>query len=223
MIKKHYICEFSDNPKITGDIYLFQASVNNDQTSKLFMSLEKNVESSIIEPLTCFELNENAIITDFLSMSRMKPGMLISNKLKELITQFTLPKCEFIESLIYFDKSPEKAFWMNLYEEMYNFIDYNKTEFIKSKNSIFDKNTIEKLGFLSKNELINLVKEKDLFDRISPLNGYVFQDDFVTQTDIFRIGLMDQNIYVSERLKDRILQENLSGFRFIEKSLVKPH
>jgi hypothetical protein len=56
--------------------------------------------------------------------------------------------------------------------------------------------------------------------KIRPKNSYYFIDGFnIFEYDVFRIGYFDKTFYVSERLKNELEENNITGVEFFEEPL----
>jgi len=137
----------------------------------------------------------------------------------------------------------ENYYWFNFdcqhIEDYYNFIDFSKSEITFSKNS---KPLILKLESISElldikvsnqkisnriNELYNsykgneskineIINQEDLYGISWRAEKIVMNEDFDTDLDLFSLPIFSSRTYISQRLKNALLEENVSDIKFIE-------
>ena len=160
------------------------------------------------------ELNDNSILTDFLNTSAvMAAGFFISRKARKVFEAYNLMNQKYYPSKVKMEGDVHDFFWMHLRDErIVELIDYAKSEFFETK---FNRKIapIDIRNF----EDYEQKKEERGFKFGVKLEKIVFQAKDWCDLDLFTILPFDNKIYMSEKLKDALNMECISGYRIGEK------
>ncbi|MBT3421881.1 MAG: hypothetical protein HOD63_15870 [Bacteroidetes bacterium] len=155
-------------------------------------------------------LNNRSKYTDLVSSSFLNSliGLIISSQFLKIVENFKTVDYKLFNACLYFKKMRVQYYWMHYTSEL--------TEYIDFENSVFRLKTSEgRKEVLLKSiddyfELRNSIKSWSI---VKPTKLSLFkQMDY--SYDLFRIGLIDSNTYVSERLKDEFAKNNITGVEF---------
>lgn len=168
------------------------------------------------KPNLKFKLKKRALLTDVLNKSAISSaGFLINLKMKKIFDEFNIMRHQ------YFDASVEAKngeilnyFWLHLTEpQLTEKLDFNKTIFFETEFT-FRKQTILLKSYNHYKDL----KEKDSEASFGvELEKIALSDNFDNSLDMFTFLPFDKNVYISERLKNTIEENEIKGFK-IEKA-----
>jgi|SRR5690606_22365631 len=168
------------------------------------------------KPNLKFKLKKRALLTDVLNKSAISSaGFLINLKIKKIFDEFNIMRHQ------YFDVSVEAKngeilnyFWLHLTEpQLTEKLDFNKTIFFETEFT-FRKQPILLKSYNHYKDL----KEKDLEASFGvELEKIALSDNFDNSLDMFTFLPFDKNVYISERLKNTIEENEIKGFK-IEKA-----
>ena len=212
--------------------YIFKPAVNNLETGSVYPQIQKmspgynyKAPNSVhalskeyqhlpdfTPDLDYFELAGKAKLSDLLSTAMVYGGFLISEKLKNVFEQFTLPTHRFYSARVKYKNQFYNYYWMHIICDLTNAVDYKNSKFFIYYNYAHN------LGYVdvsSKTELAE--KEKKLkVDNIGKTitiwaEKLSLTKNFDTNIDLFKIGQFDSNYYISERLQKAIINANITG------------
>ena len=166
--------------------------------------------------LDSFLLAKRAKCTDFVSNIAVYFGFLVSEKVKTILDQYKLPDHRFYKaSVIYKKKKYSNYYFLHIISDFSHFIDYSKTQFY------IENFRIERaVSVSSRAELWHIYKTMGNLDDIV-LNEYRFHRNFQIEYDMFYASFFDMKMYVSEKLKNALLQAGITGVDFFETQLIK--
>jgi hypothetical protein len=213
---KRYLLTRSTDEEDIGDVDGIQCGFNDSLMTDTFVNL------SIYEPyrhhtINVFRLDPKAIITDVLSIGTQPfKGILVSQKMYEIIKQFPVNQMNAIEATVHYRGKYLDYVWLDFFGDLTDSIDYDKTIF-HLKIQGFLSATYENLEIENtRDKLIELDKTiAGLTKRIIPKKIYCFRDS-INNNHIVRIGHFDLNFYFSEGLKKELEKNHLTGFDLIE-------
>ncbi|NOS92489.1 MAG: hypothetical protein HOP30_11240 [Cyclobacteriaceae bacterium] len=166
------------------------------------------------QPNLIFNLQKKAKQTDVLSNAAINAtGLLLSYKTKEILNRFNLINHKYYEVQINQKDEVVKYYWLHLCEpELINSIDYRKSTFYRTEFTFRE----EKINLSSYKEYENLKSiDKNASFGIDLDEIYV-TEKFNTHLDLFTFLPFDDKIYVSQRLKEALINENITGLKFDE-------
>lgn len=156
-------------------------------------------------PDLLFELDKKANLTDFISQSIISArGFLINEKVKNIFKGFLLPEHKFFQAQVCFQNKVFIYYWLHLLDNNYSNIDYSSSKFYEGITQGW-KNVDASIQSL--NDIVNFRKEKKLiFTEKLILNG-------ILPYDIFLYSLIHQDIFVSEKLVQKLIQNKITGYK----------
>ncbi|MCR6639841.1 MAG: hypothetical protein NVV82_12900 [Sporocytophaga sp.] len=162
----------------------------------------RNLNPPFVPELDSFVVRKRTKITDLQSNAFIGGrGLFLSEKFKSLLSDFNLPKHKFFKSTVIKDDDTHTYYWFHLIESDYRGkVVFEKTKFSNWKDLKLD-NYQDYLDF-SENE--------DKYGQLKA-NKVTLGNTFDKSLDLFMISAFDQNLYISQKLKDKIIEEKLTG------------
>lgn len=214
-MKRYYLLRQTEVNQI-GDVDGIQCGFEDNIETDFFLKLS-NYEPYPKNVIDIFRLDSRAKVTDYLSIgAKNNKGMLISQKMYEVIKKFNIPYAKPIQAKVNYDDRYLEYIWLDFYTDFTHKIDYKKTTFhIKTIGFIADK--YEDLKIENKRDTLIEFDKKIAGSRMSivPKTKYYFNEE-IDQIDILRIGHFDERFYFSEQLRFEIFRNNLTGFDLLE-------
>lgn len=213
-------------PKLNNDNGRISSSASVDNFNAIEIELEKirygNIyvdDFSIIKPFYLesfddekyweYQLND---IHSFIGKAKVITGWFISEKLKEMFFSFKISKPNYLYSskLLYRNEIYKYFIFQfsgkNIYKELTSYIDFSKSEFIDpTTEELHFFNNID--HYAEKSEELYFEKDTDLVKK-----KIVLKDDL----DFFPMQSFLKDNIISERLKQSIEENEITGFEFSE-------
>ncbi|HEY4194022.1 MAG TPA: DUF1629 domain-containing protein [Mucilaginibacter sp.] len=218
---KYYTFEPACDTKETGPVYpqiqKWKPGYDSNSATSFYSYLKKSkdVFADFIPNLDGLIVNGRARPTDLVS-SFTSGGFIVSEKLKLIFEKHNLAPHRFYPAkVIYKSKNLEGYFWMHVISNLTDFIDYSDSAFVISKH--FDPSPIP-IKLISKENYLE--KAKSLEDDYSKNNGSYLSikseklkldDRFDRKLDFFTIGNFDNRFYISQDLRDSIIENHITG------------
>lgn len=160
----------------------------------------------------------SAKLTDILSATMLGgSGLFISEKFKSLLELFRISDHNFFQAQInHKGTTYDNYYWLHLMSDLRKFIDYKHSEFF-ARVSNFTYN--ENLHFESTEDTIEFYNKIDKFHTLQA-RKLVFKPDCQLDFDLFYISNFDKNIYISERLKNAILDNKITGASIVRSDII---
>lgn len=158
------------------------------------------------EPNYGLDLHPKSVSTDVLDKSTLPFGFVVSQKLKDILHEFKLPPHRFYPVNVY--GTNKRYYWFHQITGIWNYIDFDST-----KIEVFHKfkfNVEEVKSFHSFNEIKEFEKTLPRQNALR-IGSIVLQENFPNY-DLFDITWITWVTIISERLKQRLLEANISGF-----------
>lgn len=165
------------------------------------------------------DLEKRCKKTDVLNVGDLNiEGFPISNKFVDILKKFNLLDIQFVKIT---NKTLSDYSVMFFNSDITDKIDYQKCNFILIDDFFEEIEILDENLPQNQNELKVISKKNAGSDRkIRPKNGYYFIDGFnIFEYDVFRIGYFDKTFYVSERVKNALEEQKITGVHFIEEPL----
>lgn len=165
------------------------------------------------------DLDRSRKLTDVLNVGNLSlDGLLIKNKFIPLLNELNLLEIQFIEVI---DEKIIDYSFMFFNCDITHKLDYEKSNFILIDDFFEEIEIIDENLEQNREILIELAKNNAGSDyKIIPKNGYHFIDGFnIFAYDVFRIGQFNDNFYISERVKNTLEENNITGLDFFEETL----
>ncbi|PQJ15340.1 imm11 family protein [Aureicoccus marinus] len=135
-------------------------------------------------------------------------GIIIDKKLKEIIEQHKLPPHHFYPIKVYHKKTQLQYYWLHwIVNDFWDIIDYENT--LVKRYSIINPANFDIEPLVSKQNLEAFLKKEEIGFEF----GYeklVFRPDF--DYDIYETQGADWNNLISEKLKDAMEEQGMTGF-----------
>lgn len=174
----------------------------------------------------CFELKHHAKTTDLISTVQVSSfaALLISERFYALIQDFKcMPALSFQSQVVHRDKKHPYQF-LYFPEQQNQFIDFSRSRFMLSTPvQGTNEHTRTEITFKDFDEYLQKcqVLERLRLAGSNPNERHYIQvtdlyiNDSVADLDFFRLLHLNNNFFVSARLKETIEQHGLSGMQFI--------
>ena len=210
---KYYILSESTDTNIIG--YYPQTDVSEDsEFFSVFIDFQTRIEEFPEHiPKYIIILNKKAYPTDFIERVSVPYGLVVNNKIKSLITLYSLPNHKFYDTEVIYKKSKLNYYWFHFYDGIFQYIDMKKSKFILKWRDV-----IEEFCFTSKE--FYLSKEQETFGDFEKnlIIKEVYLLNSFPQYDIFHFE--GRNI-ISEKLLNAFKENNITGYEVSEYNILK--
>ena len=166
------------------------------------------------QPELKFELKKKAVLTDVLKDATISSrGFLISQKIKDLLADFKLMRHQFFNATVKAKKVKLDYYWLHLSEpQLSRYLDYKKSVFYRTeytfREDLIDLKSYEHYEQLKK-------QDKDASFGVE-LDQIALSEEFDKALDMFTFLPFGLNIYISQKLRDALLEKNIMGFKIEE-------
>ncbi len=155
-------------------------------------------------------LHEKAFDTDYLHFSDLKNGFIVSDKLREILSSFTLPNHKFYPINVFYNKKRLNYYWFYYtLKDFWNVLDLENSyaELINADN-VF---SIEKkIAILSKQQILDKqIKYKFPYNLRT---GKITLQKGTPKYDFYQIQCLGYQKVFSERLINCLNDEKVTGF-----------
>ncbi|SHG06146.1 hypothetical protein SAMN05444349_1792 [Bacteroides faecichinchillae] len=218
---RYFIMSESLDKKIIGcnfpQVHRFTQGYDPEASNGLF-SLYKYREDfpDYIPNLDGFMISSCTKLTDFISSSFSHRLRIMNERAKTILEQHHLGSYRFYPLVLYKGKVKYDYYLFNFISTYSDFVNYEKTSFQEYNIANGEKSEVffvkSRADFLHKKSVIE--HEKGISWGIWG-SEIVMSKGFDQKLDFFVISLLDANIYVSERLKNSIESNGLTGWEFI--------
>ncbi len=219
MNNNFYILKYSVDNKIIGKTYPQSQSMSNDYNYAAENSCWKMAYDSFpeFEPnLNGFLLHKTAKLTDVISNASIYFGLLISNKLAELLTHFELPKYKLFKAYIIQKSESHNYNFFHYISDLVEYIDFEKTRFY-----LFNGFERTNVFIHSKNDLLKLYNEIPTTSKLKT-DKYQFIKGYKMSLDLFQISITDSRTYISHRLKTALEEAKITGIEITPVDFIVP-
>ena len=201
---KYYILSESTDTDIIG--YYPQTDVSEDsEFFSVFIDFQTRIEEFPEHiPKYIIILNKKAYPTDFIERVSVPYGLVVNNKIKSLITLYSLPNHKFYDTEVIYKKSKLNYYWFHFYDDIFQYIDMEKSKFILKWRDV-----IQEFCFTSK-DFFKSKKKKTFEDFETELIiKEVYLLNSFPQYDIFHFE--GRNI-ISEKLLNALIENDITGY-----------
>lgn len=192
-----------------------QASVTNrSEFNSVFSPVQITLDRLLDEiPLFELRLDRKANVTDVLSSYTVSFGLLVSTKLKNLLSRFNLPPHRFHQvNLIYRGALRNDYFWFHCFDDLWQYLDSSRSTLeIFHK---FKRHTLGEAPIVSYQQLRALYDSLE-FEQDMRLKELYFSKD-IPQYDVMQNNIFGSGIWISERLKETLEAEGITGYDITE-------
>lgn len=175
--------------------------------AKYFSSPFGNVDGEI--DLDCFVLSEQANPTDLISSSFLGVcGHIVSPKLSKLLAKFSLAHIEIFDIGIYYHGDYLEGYKFLFFKQpSLEVVNFGKSKFLKK--SILPRKS-EEIQVRTLNDYLKFEKQLGSRETINA-DPLVFEEKI--EFDFFTLGRLFHQTIVSERLKEALILENITGVK----------
>jgi hypothetical protein len=168
-------------------------------------------------PKLVFELEKKSKLTDLISQASISSiGLLVSAKLKEILIKHKLPKYKLYQSELKISNLSIDYFWVHFnFENFINFIDFENSIFYYTKFEM----QVEQISIKDFNEYKMLKKENGIMWDVE-IESIKLKDNLIDDFDLFNFYPFTRNIFISEKLKNDIVQNSISGIEIKESNII---
>lgn len=216
----YYTLETACNTSETGpafpQIQKLKPGYNDKKSNSIYSYLKKSVNdfSDEVPDLDGFIMQPQAKLTDFLSNSITKPGFFVSKKVKSIFENHNLMPHRFYPAVVTLrKKSIPNYFWAHMIADFTEFIDYANSCFFIYKHYHLDDGDINISSlddyFAKRTQLRN--DNPNINITIWAKKIWLKPSFFAKELDIFKIGLFDSNFYISQKLRNSLIDNKITG------------
>lgn len=215
-----YVVKDTTDEKVAGiadfQVYGFIKEYNPNASYALYELYEyKTSFPNFIPNLDGMKLSGGSKLTDFLSNSFQT--IIISPQAKMIMEKFNLCPHRFYPMSVYARRKKIDYFWLKLVSDYSDYVDYKKSTFVEY--NIGSEKIFNYVSVISKEDLLQkrkIVKDKtgDILQTIWGEN-IVMNNSFDNDLDFFIISTIDSSTYISNRLKNAVESNGLTGWEFI--------
>jgi hypothetical protein len=224
-ITRYYKLEHSLDLKVIGSYFPqlqdFYGKVADCEVIDFIASYVEDIPN-ISKPIKVLNLKKKTKLTDFISSVMFVNGFIVSRRLREILDQFYIKKTKYFPLSIVHGNDVIKTFnFLYIASDYSSNIDFERTVFCV-RDSIKNKDVKLKNIFEFK-EYCKKIYEEDYFSEIYTEKIYVNNVSDLN-VDVLCFGVFDFNYYISQKLKDRLEKENITGFeinKYIEISFTQ--
>ena len=210
---KYYILSESTDTNIIG--YYPQTDVSEDsEFFSVFIDFQTRIEEFPEHiPKYIIILNKKAYPTDFIERVSVPYGLVVNNKIKSLITLYSLPNHKFYDTEVIYKKSKLNYYWFHFYDDIFQYIDMKKSKFILKWRDIIQEFCFTSKDFFKskKRKTFEDFETKLIIKEVYLLNSF-------PKYDIFHFE--ERNI-ISEKLLNAFQENNITGYEVSEYNILK--
>lgn len=209
-------CSTFETGPVFPQIQKLKSGYNDKKPNSIYSYLKKSVDdfSEETPDLDGFIMHPRAKPTDFLSNSITKPGFFVSQKVKTIFENHNLIPHRFYPAIVTLKKkSISNYFWAHMIADFTGFIDYPNSCFFIYKHYHLDDGeiNIDSLDdYFSKRSQLQ-IDNPNINITIWAKKIWLRPSFFSKELDLFKIGLFDSNFYISHKLRNALIDNNVTG------------
>lgn len=215
---KYFDLTKSNDIRIVGEIPQVSATENNlfgSPFSPINVRYDKILDKI---PLLELEFEKKAKKTDLLSSYNIYFGLLISEKIKQIVSDFNLPNHKFYHlNLLKNKKNVNGYYFFHFYDNLFHYLDYKKTKIAimhKFNFSVLDE------FVLQSEEHLKEIKSSLKFEEHIRLKELHFNDTFPNY-DIMTNNILGFQTLISEKLLFALQENDITGYEVSEYHILK--
>ncbi len=176
---------------------------------------ERKVNANILpdfEPNFGLDLNEKSNETDIIDRGTLEFGLVVSAKLKSILSRYNLPPHKFYPIDVYNAKN--KYYWFHYITDFESFFDLKKSEI--EIFDIFKQEVVDIVKFNSFKELTNY--NRQLVLKIGKTMRYksIKLNSNFPKFDLFEIKGAKHFTLITKTLKDELEAQKITGLEYLE-------
>ncbi|MBK8922395.1 MAG: hypothetical protein IPM81_12975 [Saprospirales bacterium] len=236
---EYFIMSKSTDPKVIGPKYPQCEKMCGEERGEYYYPAPWSVskipsegELKVLPKVDCFELKYHAKVTDLISAIQLSASsvMLISERFYNLLMNFNCMRSVVFESKVIHRQKSYPYRFLYFPEHHLHFVDFNKSHFYASGAAGSDWRynlSVDSIESYKKEEAKREEQNKSAKDTgtrkefISLLELYL--DESKIDKDLFRLRGPMLAFIVSQRLKDAIESQELTGMKFTPAQGFKRH
>ena len=210
---KYYTLSESTDTNIIG--YYPQTDVSEDsEFFSVFIDFQTRIEEFPEHiPKYIIILNKKAYPTDFIERVSVPYGLVVNNKIKSLITLYSLPNHKFYDTEVIYKKNKLNYYWFHFYDDIFQYIDMKKSKFILKWRDVS-----QEFCFTSKE--FYLSKEQETFGDFE--KNLIIKEVYLLNSfpkyDIFHF---ERRNIITEKLLNAFQENNITGYEVSEYDVLK--
>jgi hypothetical protein len=223
---QYYIFKEACDTKETGHVYpqvqKWKPGYDDDKPDSFYsyyLAAKGGTFPGFTPDMDSLILHGRAKPTDLLSFATSITGFMISKKLKTIFGEFSFPPHRFYPANILHKKiALEGYYFMHIISDYTDFVDYPKSTFITCG---FSNSDPQPITLTSKQDYINKAKQlqndsfvKQLAYRSIQAKEIYFNEKFNKKIDLFQIDRFDINFYISQNLRNALIENEITGCDF---------
>lgn len=159
-----------------------------------------------------FNLKKKAELTDVVThMTGPSEDFLISKKMKDVVDSCNIMRHQYFNAIIKSKEETHNYYWLHLSQpELTRIIDYKESEFIQTEWCV-EKDIIRLDSYEHYTRLKSQDKDASFGVNIKKI---VMSEEFDRTLDLFYLLPFDDSVYVSEKLKKKIEESEITGVCF---------
>ncbi|WP_343671048.1 hypothetical protein [Chitinophaga sp.] len=161
-------------------------------------------------------LNHNAYLTDVVDRASLSFGLVVNQKVKDILTSFKLPDCRFYQIKVKQEDCLFDYYWFHFYTDLFNYLDYSETTFEIYR--ISDFKVMETFSISSREELQAKRKSLD-FQRHIRLKKMILTAEFPSY-DVMVDNVFSFSTFISKKLKDAFIESGVTGYDIKQYDLI---
>ncbi|MDI9862252.1 hypothetical protein [Flectobacillus roseus] len=209
MIPQFYSLSYSTDKSIIG----YYPQTKNNTLSLLYdFSDEARMilrnDTGVNNPIEKFSItvNKRAKLTDVLDNTFLPSGLVISEKLKLLVENLSLPNHRFNEIDVKYENESYRYFWMRYYSDLSEYIDFRSSMF---QYVDLEYKKLEDKLIISKEDCLKIVKQASHVRQLRP-SQIRLKSNFPNY-ELFYDNMFHRNI-VSNTFIEIIKKHDITGF-----------
>jgi len=215
-------CETDETGKVYPQIQKLSPEYDNHRPDSIYNYLKKSHEINDIpidDPnLKSFVLHRYAKPSDLLSNAIIGGnGLFVSNKLKGILQEFDLPPhCFYPSKVLYKKETLDNYFWFFFRPIPISNVDFGNSTFFVYKSFLYNEGIININSEEDYYAQKKTIKEQNPGQNITIWSSKVsFKKEFKLK-ELFTLSAFDSNVYISSKLKERLLEQNITGCKIEE-------
>jgi hypothetical protein len=216
---KYFALEASLNKKVLGNYPQIKGFLHHCDVEEEANFIDKFIFEKIeIQPvLSNVVLHSKSNLTDFIDTFGdigFNFSYIISSRFKNILDQFNTFGFQYFKTYIIQNNKNFENYWQtNIYVFPFNFIDFEKSNFILKDRDINRNVIIETINFNNINEF-NLFVCKVKYPKMISFKNIFFNENMNLDFFVLRYTEGGHKGIVSERLKNELEKNEISGIEF---------
>ena len=188
--------------------------------SNSVMNLVADKFPDFIPDLNYYELDKKAKLTDMLSGGKVNAnGFVISEKLKEIFERhYTVPTQYYPAKIKMENSFVDNYYLMQIVSDLSDNIDFRHSKF-RVRKLVKDLGEIELVSKEDFRQKWDELLKTSMTITIRP-DVFAMNNNFDNALDLFMINFMDFNVNISERLRNCLIEERVTGIQMKETNIV---